>query len=113
MEGVYLGKTFSSGESIVGTPESIFKARDMYKKAIDLRFDVELLKKINATPWNKHPERDVDIPEEVKEPGERMNTAEVDQIGDPLPRRVELTKEINGEARLQNAMPRMRKPETR
>ena len=95
MEGVYLDKTHSSGESIVGTPEGIFKARDIYRKAIDLRFDVEVLKKINATPWNKHPERDVDVPEfEVKEPGERMNTAEVDQIGDPLPRRVELTKEI-------------------
>ena len=54
MNGVYLGKTHTSGESLVGTADGIYKARDIYRKPADERFNVDMLKTLRGTPWKNH-----------------------------------------------------------
>ena len=97
MNGVYLGKTHTSGESLVGTADGIYKARDIYRKPADERFNVDTLKTLRGTPWDKSPgvADDDELPEFVVRPREHgANPEEADEIGEQVPRRLKMTKEI-------------------
>ena len=97
-EGMFLGRTHSSGENIIGTPDGIVKARDVYRRTASERYDVEMLKTISGTPWKMTTVRDVEaeeIPEfRVLPAGSRRPEEHADNIGEAMPRRVKLTREV-------------------
>jgi len=97
-EGVYLGRTHSSGESLIGTPKGVVRARDVYRRTRSERFNVETLKSIVGVPWQMTPNREIDheeIPEfRVASSDERSIGEHADQVGSQLPRRVKMTKDI-------------------
>ena len=97
MNGVYFGKTHTSGESLVGTADGIYKARDIYRKPADERFSVDMLKTVRGTPWNKSPgvADDEELPGFVVRPREDgANPEEADEIGEQVPRILKMIKEI-------------------
>ena len=97
-EGMFLGRTHSSGENIIGTPDGIAKARDVHRRIASERYDVEMLKTISGTPWKTTTARDVEaeeIPEfRVLPAGSRRPEEHADNVGDMMPRRVKLTREV-------------------
>ena len=60
-EGVWLGISDESGESIIGTKEGVIKARDFRRKAIaEERWNKEHFTSIKGTPWEPNPGRESD-----------------------------------------------------
>ena len=97
-DGVYLGRTHSSGECIIGTPRGIVKARDVYRRPKDERFNIDMLKSIIGVPWQMTPIPDTEM-EEIPEfrvisPEGRSREEHVDQVGSQMPRAAKLTKDI-------------------
>ena len=97
-EGIYLGKTHTSGECIIGTKDGIIKARDVYRKSMDERYNQNLLKLIRGTPWKTTPQNEVEgeeVPEfRVVNPGEPQQGQHAEQDGEAMPRRVKITREV-------------------
>ena len=57
-EGVWLGITDESGESIIGTPDGIVKAKYYKRKPISTeRWNKDYFDKIKGTPWEPNPGR--------------------------------------------------------
>ena len=94
--GVYLGRAHSSAENLTGTPDGVAKARDIYRRPADERFNLEVFKTVVSTPWECTPTRGVetdDIPEfEVLPPEMRRSGEHADGVGEAIPRRVKLTE---------------------
>lgn len=100
MSGIYLGRTHSSGENLVGTPDGVVKARDVYRRTAEERFNIEEFKTIVGAPWRCTPPREIgaeDIPEfEVVPPELRSKGEHADRVGEQIPRRVKITKSWRG-----------------
>ena len=96
--GVYLGRTHSSAENLIGTPDGVVKARDIYRRTAEERFNLDEFKSIVGTPWKCTPTRNVEIDEipefEVIPVEMRRSGEHADGVGEAIPRRVKLTKEI-------------------
>ena len=65
-DGVCLGRTHSSGTCIIGAPRGIMKARDVYRRPKDERFNIDMLQSIIGVPWQMTPISDTEV-EEVPE----------------------------------------------
>ena len=99
MNGVYLGKTHTSEESLVGTADGIDEARHIYGKPADQRFSMDTLKTMRGTPWNRSPgvADDEELPEFVVRPREDgANPEEAREIGEQVPIILKMIKEIVG-----------------
>ena len=58
---MYLGCIDGTGETIIGTPEGVVKARDFRRKTINAeRWNGEFFNKIKGTPWEPNPGREGD-----------------------------------------------------
>ena len=95
-EGIFLGRTHSSGESLIGTSRGVVKARDVYRRTQSERYNVETLKTVVGVPWQMTPNKDIDyeeIPEFRVVPGDEREE-HGHQVGSQMPRRIKMTKEI-------------------
>jgi len=80
-DGIYLGKKATTGETIIGTAEGIFRTRTVRKKPAEDRWDQKHMDMIGGTPWRTQPEvEDADgerLPTELRpEKAERLATEE-------------------------------------
>ena len=82
----------------MGTSKGVVKARDVYRRTLSERFDVETLKTIVGVSWLMTPTQETDageipefrvVPASERSPGDRT-----DQIGNQLPRRVKMAKDV-------------------
>ena len=92
-EGVFLGNSTRSGEYYCGNELGLFKARDVYRRAPDERFNMEQLSKVRCTPWCPHPvsEEECELPEYemVDMPSGEQPSADDDGY---VPRNMRITK---------------------
>ena len=52
-DGIYLGVKGTTGESIIGAGEGIYRTRTIQRKPLDDRWREDLIKKIKGVPWRK------------------------------------------------------------
>ena len=51
-KGIWLGRDTMTGESIVGIPGKVIKARTIRRQIMPDKYDKQLLDTINVYPWN-------------------------------------------------------------
>ena len=54
MDGVYLGVNLSTGESIVGTKDGVYKAKSLHRKPLDQRWDADQFLNARGTTWKPY-----------------------------------------------------------
>ena len=59
-EGIFLGRTHSSGEGLIGTSRGAVKARDVSRRTLGERYSVETLKTVVGVPWQMTPNKNID-----------------------------------------------------
>ena len=57
-EGIYLGHTTLSGESIVGNADGVFRTRTVRRAPLEERWQFELIKSMVGLPWKCNPHSD-------------------------------------------------------
>ena len=54
VDGVYLGVVWSTGESLVGTKDGVYKAKSLHRKPADERRNVQEILGVRGTPWKPY-----------------------------------------------------------
>ena len=60
LDGIYLGVSLTTGESIVGNAEGVFKTRTVHRRPIDQRWSAEHVLALRGTPWKPYQFNDSD-----------------------------------------------------
>ena len=95
-DGIFLGYRTTSGETIVGTTEGVFRTRTVQRKAEEQRWSERNLEMVGGVPWKTSPEQDsgeevmpaIDMPMECQEDMARPDETESDYV----PRRLYIRK---------------------
>ena len=89
MFGTYLGFRIESGESLVGTPEGVFKTRSVRRRTEDARWSLKAIEELKGAPWKPYQFSDSDrllikMPVEADPRDVTMSAKKV--ADDPAPR---------------------------
>ena len=92
-KGVFVGLKERSEELLVMTPNGVYRARTMFRKPIQERFDSEFLKQCKGTPWQPVPSEDgaSDLPKTIVIPASQGSMPEP-VVTEPQTRRVYIKK---------------------
>jgi len=63
ISGICLGIGRKTGEYLLGTTTGVYRARDVYRRAAQERWDRAFFDSITGTPWNMVPAADAEAPE--------------------------------------------------
>ena len=93
--GTFLGLRLESGESLVGTPDGVFKTRSVRRRTEDVRWSVKAIEELKGVPWKPYQFSDSDrllikMPVEV-DPKDVVMPARK-QEDDPAPRGFSINK---------------------
>ena len=92
LEGIFLGVKRKTSEYLIGTPSGVFRARNVYRRALQERWDRSYMDSIVGSPWQMKPLTDSDsntqVPRALTDPG----TGGDHQGMDIVPRRAKITR---------------------
>ena len=60
IDGIYLGVNLSSGESLVGNSEGVFRTRSIYRKPLEQRWSIKDVLAVRGLPWKPYQNTDDD-----------------------------------------------------
>jgi len=96
--GVFLGVNRRTGEYFIGTADGVARARDVYRRAENERWDRAVLDQVIGVPWNLEPNKEENEEDGTERPraiaGERPGPRQGDEDGvEVVPRRMKITRE--------------------
>ena len=91
MDGVFLGVGRKSGEYILGTHTGVYRARDVYRRSLQERWDRAYFDGVIGTPWDMVPQAAAEALEIPRAGPIDQGHPDADDL-DVVPRRAKITK---------------------